>query len=142
MCPKQRPNEEGKVLDSIGVRGLVALDLVERRTRYLARLYSLLAVRGDIFPRGRVVVEAVVFLDAARGEGGVGEEEVEDDVVAGVGGCGLQGIGAGADAERGEDVGPGSVHLISERGLGPGGFGIALHCGRLLTVSETPQENG
>lgn len=59
--------EQGVVLDGIGVRRLVAPQHVQLLLRDLARSDRRVAVLGQILARRRVVVDAVVLLQRARG---------------------------------------------------------------------------
>lgn len=78
MRPDQRAREEREVLDAVGVRALDAVQAVQLLLRELAGRDGRRAVFGQVLARADVVVDAVVVFEGARGDRGVGEEELED----------------------------------------------------------------
>lgn len=94
-------NEEWEPLNSVGMRGLLSLQPVQRRPAQLARLHGGLAVFAQILAGRDIVVKSVTHLTAPGAHEGIGEDEVGDKVARRVVGGLL--AGCGTEAEGGQN---------------------------------------
>ena len=97
MRPEDRADEQGEVLHAVGVAILDPHELAELGWGDFPAFDGVGAVFREVLAGRGLVVEAVVEFGEAGGEGGVGEDEVEDYVVRAVGGWGV-GAGGGSEA--------------------------------------------
>lgn len=77
-------DEEGVVLNGIGVRRLVAPQHVELPLADLARPDCFVSVFDEIVPGRFIVVDAVPLLQCARGKNAIGPDEVKAEESWGV----------------------------------------------------------
>lgn len=93
-------DEKGETLNSVGMRGLLSLQPVQRRPAQFTSLHGGLAVFAQILTGRHIMVESVTDFAAASAHKTVGEDEVGDEVARRVVGGLLAGCGAEAEGAQ------------------------------------------